>query len=276
MSLFGGAESGKPLPPTPLAGKHPVKDTPDMFGDAVEHPTPSEKPSLTSKGGDIARKLRDGIDKAAGEGDRSRMYALEAKRLRGSAGAMRTTPDIALQYSEAAEILDGWAKTAGAAPDADRKILFAKPAQSTQSNETSSNLSNNEPVANKQEMKMEAKTVEQLTAELKAAEAAMDAEMKGAGKFRESDKVMNEGGGGYSRSESLSEAAFNRNMPKIKAAKQALFEAVWTPEVTASRRAAWNTEVAKTRSTKDLLALQKKLGFVHAELKQAIALNEGK
>jgi hypothetical protein len=35
MSLFGGPESGKPLPPTPLKGKDPVERTPDMFS---EHP----------------------------------------------------------------------------------------------------------------------------------------------------------------------------------------------------------------------------------------------
>jgi hypothetical protein len=159
---------------------------------------------------------------------------------------------------------------AGLAPkDAQPKILFTKTA-------SSSNLSNNEPVANKQELKMEAKTVDQLTAELKAAEAVMDAEMKGAGKFIQSDKVMNEGGGGYSRSEDLSESAYNRNMPKIKAAKQALFAAVWTPEVTALRRAAWNAEAASMRTTAQVLKLQSKLGFTGAELKSAIALNEGK
>lgn len=34
MSLFGGPESGKPLPPSPLKGKDPVAHTPDMFGDS--------------------------------------------------------------------------------------------------------------------------------------------------------------------------------------------------------------------------------------------------
>jgi hypothetical protein len=37
MSLFGGPESGKPLPPSPLQGKDAVAHTPDMFADADEH-----------------------------------------------------------------------------------------------------------------------------------------------------------------------------------------------------------------------------------------------
>jgi hypothetical protein len=37
MSLFGGPESGKPLPLSPLQGKDAVKHTPDLFGNADEH-----------------------------------------------------------------------------------------------------------------------------------------------------------------------------------------------------------------------------------------------
>jgi len=37
MSLFGGPESGKPLPPSPLQGKDAVAHTPDLFADVDEH-----------------------------------------------------------------------------------------------------------------------------------------------------------------------------------------------------------------------------------------------
>jgi len=43
MSLFGGPESGKPLPPSPLKGKDPVANTPDMFGG--EQDTAPEQPN---------------------------------------------------------------------------------------------------------------------------------------------------------------------------------------------------------------------------------------
>jgi hypothetical protein len=73
------------------------------------------KPGVTDRAGDLARRLRDAVDKAAPADRRADMYASEAQRVRGSAAKMAGTPDVARQYSEAADILDGWAKTA--APD---------------------------------------------------------------------------------------------------------------------------------------------------------------
>jgi len=40
MSLFGGASSGKPMGPSPYAGKDPVKDTRDLFGGESAGPAP--------------------------------------------------------------------------------------------------------------------------------------------------------------------------------------------------------------------------------------------
>jgi hypothetical protein len=112
-------------------------------------------------------------------------------------------------------------------------------------------------------------TIAELKQALAAAEAAYKADDAAAKKQQAHDRVVNEGGGGYSRAEAMSEAAYNKHLPIIKAAKDALFAATWTREVFEERRATWNAEVVKTKSIKELLALQNRLGYTQADLKKA-------
>ena len=102
-----------------------------------------------------------------------------------------------------------------------------------------------------------------------AAEAAYKNDMAGLAAAKRYDAVVNEGGGGYSTSEALSEAATEKHWPIIKAAKEALFAAVWTRAEFDIRRADWNAKVVKTKSYKDLAALEKSLGYTAADLKKA-------
>lgn len=86
------------------------KDGYEMRESRDADPAPT-KPSLTSKAGDLAHRLRGLVDKNVAEADRARIYAGEANRLRVTADKMVSNPDVKRQYSEAADILDGWAKT---------------------------------------------------------------------------------------------------------------------------------------------------------------------
>ena len=57
MSLFGGPESGKPLPPSPLQGKDAVAHTPDMFEPQhIESAHNEDRPNLLARVKDFARK----------------------------------------------------------------------------------------------------------------------------------------------------------------------------------------------------------------------------
>lgn len=113
---------------------------------------------------------------------------------------------------------------------------------------------------------------ETLKQALAAAEAAYKADAAKANALRSYDRVVNEGGEGYSTAEAASEAAFNKHMPLIKAAKNALFAATWTPDYFAACKALWNLEIAKTKSITEKVALEKRLGFTLRELQDAKAL----
>jgi len=114
--------------------------------------------------------------------------------------------------------------------------------------------------------------IETLKQAVAAAEAAYKTAMAGHSKAKRYDAVVNEGGEGYSTSEAMSEAAYSKHAPLIKAAKDALFAAVYTPEVLAARGAEWNARAASLKSYAEQAALEKQLGYSLADLKKAKAL----
>lgn len=120
------------------------------------------------------------------------------------------------------------------------------------------------------------RTIEQIRADIAALDAALDAARMAAKKQARIDRVVNEGGEGYSHAETLSERAFDAWSKAITPLNAELFSAEWTPEVTAARRAAWNAEVGKFvtakkgMTTRDILAIQTRLGFTGADLKKAL------
>ncbi len=112
-------------------------------------------------------------------------------------------------------------------------------------------------------------TITELKSAVQAAEAAYEAARAKIRGLKSVDRVMNEGGEGYSCHEAESERLYNHHAPIIKAAKAALFAAEWTPEVFAERRAAWNAGVAKSKSNQDIAALQQRLGFTVYDIRAA-------
>lgn len=120
------------------------------------------------------------------------------------------------------------------------------------------------------------KTIEELKQAVAAAEAALKAEGAKLQKLKAYDRVANEGGEGYSTYEAASEESAMRLWPAIQAAKDALFAAEWTPESTAERRALWNGEISmflkvrRNPTMREILAIQKKLGFILSDLKKAL------
>lgn len=117
------------------------------------------------------------------------------------------------------------------------------------------------------------RTIEQIKADIAVADAALDAALMASKKQARIDRVLNEGGEGYSHAETISERAFEAWSKVITPLKSELFAAEWTPEVTATRRAAWNAAMmasGKQITTKQVLAIQTKLGFTMADLKKAV------
>ena len=112
-------------------------------------------------------------------------------------------------------------------------------------------------------------TITELKQAVAAAQAAWNADTARIKRMAASDRVINEGGEGYSSAEAASEASANKHYAIVKAAKDALLAAEWTPEVFAARRAIWNTEVAKTKSYGDLAKLQTRLGYGMDQLRDA-------
>jgi hypothetical protein len=96
------------------------------------------------------------------------------------------------------------------------------------------------------------------------------------------DRVQNEGGEGYSQHESACERLHDQHFGGIKALRRELFAAEWTAEILEQRRAEWNDAVKpwivarKNPSTKELLALQDRLGYSLADIKLAKDLHGGK
>ena len=115
-------------------------------------------------------------------------------------------------------------------------------------------------------------TITELKQAVAAAQAAYKADCAGLAKAKQYDSVVNEGGEGYNTAEAMAEAAYNKHMPLILAAENALFAAEWTKETLAARGAAWNAGMAKCKSYAQEAALGKKLGYNLADLKKAKAL----
>ena len=90
---------------------------------------------------------------------------------------------------------------------------------------------------------------------------------------RKMDRFQNEGGEGYSHAESMASKNAASTLAKVAEEMAKSFAAEWTPEVTAARRAAWNAEAVKCKTTAQVGALQRKLGFGPNDLKKAIALH---
>ena len=117
------------------------------------------------------------------------------------------------------------------------------------------------------------RTIEQIKADIAAVDAALDTALKSSKKQARIDLVVNEGGEGYSHAETISERAFEAWNKAITPLKAELFAAEWTPEVTATRRAAWNAAMmaaGKKITTRQLMAVQERLGFTMADLKKAL------
>ena len=104
------------------------------------------------------------------------------------------------------------------------------------------------------------------------AEAAYAFALSGVKRATQYDAVVNEGGEGYSSSEALSEAAFKKHAPLIKAAKDALFAATWTRDVFEARRSAWNARAVNCKSYAAVTALEKSIGFTANDMRKAKSL----
>jgi hypothetical protein len=90
---------------------------------------------------------------------------------------------------------------------------------------------------------------------------------------RKMDRLQNEGGEGYSHAEALASKNAAATLAEIEKEMAEKFAAEWTVEVTAARRATWNTEAVKCKTIAQVGALQRKLGFGLDSLKKAIALH---
>jgi hypothetical protein len=94
-------------------------------------------------------------------------------------------------------------------------------------------------------------------------------------RLRAMDRVQNEGGEGYSSFEAESEKNFEVERPLLRAA----FAEEWTFEVLQARRAEWNAQMApyiaakKTITTRELLAIQDRLGYTMNQLTLAKELH---
>lgn len=122
---------------------------------------------------------------------------------------------------------------------------------------------------------MIAKTLAELQAELAALVAAEEAGYAKIAHLKKSDRVMNEGGGGYSRFEAECEKIAESYFAKKVALEKQIFEAEWTPQVFEARKAAWNAELAKMPgkiTIKHITALGERLGYTHGQLSRAKAM----
>ena len=90
---------------------------------------------------------------------------------------------------------------------------------------------------------------------------------------RKMDRFLNEGGEGYSHAEALASKNAASVLAAVSEEMAKSFAAEWTREVTVARRAAWNEEAVKCKTTAQVGALQRKLGFGPTDLKKAIAMH---
>lgn len=82
------------------------------------------------------------------------------------------------------------------------------------------------------------------------------------------NQLQNEGGEGcdHTADTSALEAEYNT-------AKDAEFASEWTAEVTAERRAAWNTAAKLFKSYKEQRATEAAMGFIFEDLKKAVTMH---
>jgi len=98
--------------------------------------------------------------------------------------------------------------------------------------------------------------------------------------LRKIDALHNEGAEGYSLSESTQEQLADKYMPQITAIDRQIFALVWTPDVTAQRRAAWNGEMhalsarGVRMTSKVETEVVAKLGFRLRDLRLAVEINK--
>lgn len=122
------------------------------------------------------------------------------------------------------------------------------------------------------------RTIDTMREERNALQAEWDAKSAGVKRQAKIDRTMNEGGGGYSKSDEMSEALAREYMPRMKALDDEIFRAEWAPDVTAQRRAAWNAEMSdlvkrKVGMTSKVMGeVQARVGFTYADLKKALAM----
>lgn len=106
------------------------------------------------------------------------------------------------------------------------------------------------------------------TEAIKAEIATLDAEYAvSAKRAKYYDRVVNEGGEGYSTLEELSHAHYLAG----KKLRDELFAAEWTLEVLTERRKIWNEEVQKSKpkTHADKCDIEDRLGFSFDALKRA-------
>lgn len=159
----------------------------------------------------------------------------------------------------------------GAGGKLDGKTLNPKTKSANRINEKTSQFSS--PDFRPHEPAAKTRPVEHIKADIAAVEREYKEREKGVKAAARNDQVHNEGGGGYSHSEALSEKSFNQYREKILPLKEELFAATWTPEVTKERRAKMNSEIVKTKSYGDLAKLQARLGYTVSEIKEAMKMH---
>jgi hypothetical protein len=122
------------------------------------------------------------------------------------------------------------------------------------------------------------RTIDAMHEERNTLQAEWDAKSANVKRQAKIDRTMNEGGGGYSKSDAMSESLAREYLPRLTALDDEIFRAEWTPEVTAQRRAAWNAEMGELvkrkvgMTSKVMGEVQDRVGFTHTDLKRALAM----
>lgn len=97
-------------------------------------------------------------------------------------------------------------------------------------------------------------------------EKEYDQKLEELKRLKKIDKLVNEGGEGYSSYENATEDLFYQYAPLIKQEKEEAFAAEWTKEVFAARREAWNV---LAKQGKKRIEIEKAVGFSMDDLIKA-------
>lgn len=120
------------------------------------------------------------------------------------------------------------------------------------------------------------KIKDELAAQLEAVNLEWDAKRRAIQHLRSVDRVLNEGGEGYSAYEAAAARLADEYLPRVSELTNAIFAAEWTADVTADRRETWNGEIRKmgAKITPGALkALITRLGYGQADIVRAKALH---